>query len=244
VEFNHQYINVEGINIHIIEAGVKSNPTFFFIHGWPTCWIEFKNIMEILSTEYHVIAIDLPGIGGSKTPLKIYTKYNIAKYIYSIINIMNLSNITLVGCDIGGQVVYAFIKNYSETISNAVIMNVAIPGIEPWEEVKRNPYIWHFAFHAIQYLPETLVAGNELAYFDYFYTGLVVKGNKISNDNRKLYASAYNNLEALNAGFNLYRCFPVDEKNNIELKNKNVSIPVLYVRGSDERINLDSYIHG
>jgi hypothetical protein len=35
--------------------------------------------------------------------------------------------------------------------------------------VLANPYIWHFAFHAIPGLPERLVQGNQRAYFDYFF---------------------------------------------------------------------------
>ena len=42
------------------------------------------------------------------------------------------------------------------------------PGVEPWTKVQANPYIWHFAFHSIPVLPETLVAGRERPYFDYF----------------------------------------------------------------------------
>ncbi|HXP44229.1 MAG TPA: hypothetical protein VN833_28535 [Candidatus Acidoferrales bacterium] len=40
-------------------------------------------------------------------------------------------------------------------------MNVAVPGVDPWSEVMRNPYIWHSAIHAIRNLPELLVRGEE-----------------------------------------------------------------------------------
>jgi hypothetical protein len=55
-------------------------------------------------------------------------------------------------------------------------MDVVIPGIPPWENVVRNPSIWHFGFHAIHRLPEILVGGKELAYFDFFYEALARHG--------------------------------------------------------------------
>jgi hypothetical protein len=43
-------------------------------------------------------------------------------------------------------------------------MNVVVPGVDHWSEVKRNPNIWHFAFHAVPELPEKLVQGKEAGF--------------------------------------------------------------------------------
>ncbi|SHE37462.1 Pimeloyl-ACP methyl ester carboxylesterase [Seinonella peptonophila] len=242
--FIHQKVMVNKIPIHVVEAGSRSKPTIFFIHGWPTCWLEFKAVMMILSEGYHTVAIDLPGIGESNTPLQSYSKRNIAEYVHGIMDTMNLQDITLAGCDIGGQITYAFLKNFPNRISRAVIMNVVIPGVEPWDKVKSNPYIWHFAFHSIPELPEKLVAGNELSYFSYFYDVLAGKGKTVSDILRKLYAEAYTRPNALKAGFDFYRSFPMDEKDNIASKENMVSMPILYLRGEDEHIDIEAYIKG
>jgi len=110
--------------------------------------------MEILSKKFYTVAIDLPGIGESKGSLNSYAKENIADYILELINVLNLKNIILVGCDAGGQIVYSCIKNFQEKLSGAIIMNVVIPGVSPWNTIKNNPYIWHFRFHLINDLPE------------------------------------------------------------------------------------------
>ena len=49
------------------------------------------------------------------------------------------------------------------------MMDVVVPGLGPWEQVIRNPYLWHFAFHSIPALPERLVQGHQAEYFGYFY---------------------------------------------------------------------------
>jgi pimeloyl-ACP methyl ester carboxylesterase len=244
VDFNHIYVTVNDKPVHVAEAGSKGNPAIFFIHGWPTSWIEFKGVMEILSDQYHVIAVDIPGIGNSMIPLESYSKSNIAEYMMAVINKMDLTDITLVGCDVGGQVVYAFLKKYPGVLTHAVIMNVAIPGVEPWDYLKSNPYVWHFRFHMIPNLPEKLVSGNELSYFSYFYNILVGKEQKMSEDYQKSFAEAYSRPEALKVGFDFYRNFELDERENIQSRGINVPTPVLYLRGEDEHIDIAKYIKG
>ncbi|GGH78031.1 pimeloyl-ACP methyl ester carboxylesterase [Pullulanibacillus pueri] len=242
--FRHKEVKVKGIPMHVVEAGLESNPTVFFIHGWPTCWLEFESVMKWLVKDFHVVAIDLPGIGGSKIPLQSYSKRHIAMYVRGVMDTMALTDVTLVGCDVGGQVTYAFLKEFPNRIARAVIMNVVIPGIPPWDTVKRNPYIWHFAFHAIPQLPEKLVAGNELLYFSYFYDVLAGKGKKLGETLKKSFTEAYTRPGALKAGFDFYRSFDQDQKDNAATKEKSISIPILYLRGENEQVDIATYMDG
>ena len=102
--FNHKNIVIKNISLHVVEKGDVLNPCIFFIHGWPTNWREFEKVMEILSKKFYTVAIDLPGIGESKGSLNSYAKENIADYILELINVLNLKNIILVGCDAEGQI--------------------------------------------------------------------------------------------------------------------------------------------
>lgn len=154
-------------------------------------------------------------------------KVTIAKYLNGVIKFLELQDVILVGHDVGGQIVYAYLHSYPDELSKAVIMNVSIPGIDPWDEVKRNPYIWHFAFHSISILPETLVAGKQASYFDYFYDTISVKPNSIDKKTRSAYVESYSSFNALKTGFEWYRAFPIDEQNNIRFKKNTNQTPVL-----------------
>jgi pimeloyl-ACP methyl ester carboxylesterase len=151
--------------------------------------------------------------------------------------------VTLVGHDVGGMIVYAYLHAYPKTLQRAVIMNVVIPGLDPWSDVIRNPHIWHFAFHAIPALPETLVAGRQAAYFDYFYDQLAgpVGVDKAARDT---FVQAYARPEALRTGFEWYRTFPQDEKDNQGDKDDLVQTAVLYLRGEHEAGDLERYLNG
>jgi pimeloyl-ACP methyl ester carboxylesterase len=239
--FEHYQFDVNGISTHIAETGDKNNQTVLFLHGYPESWMAFSNVMTLMEKEYHLISIDMPGIGKSG-PIASCDKLAIAHFINDLIKCLNLRNVVLAGHDLGGMVTYSVIRNFPENISKAVIMNTAIPGVEPWEEVKRNPYIWHFAFFAIPELPEIVFSGKQRLLFDYFFNIIAANPEALDDSRRNIYASAYDSPSSLKTGFDWYRAFPEDEKENS--RHVPVNIPVLYLRGEKEYGNIDQYLAG
>jgi pimeloyl-ACP methyl ester carboxylesterase len=239
----HQQVEVEGASIHVVEGGAANKPTVLFLHGWPESWATFEQVMSPLSTEAHVVAIDLPGVGASEVPPRANDKRTLAKYVHGVITKLALQNVTLVGHDAGGMIVYAYLHAYPETLQRAVIMNVVIPGIDPWSEVVANPHIWHFAFHSIPKLPEALVADRLAAYFDYFYDQLSGPAG-VGKAAREIAVQAYARPEALHIGFEWYRAFPQDEKDNLAVKGNPIQTPVLYLRGEREQGDIEHYVSG
>lgn len=243
-ELRHHHVETEGVSIHVVEGGVKGAPAIFFLHGWPENWSEFEPVMVRLGESAHVIAIDLPGIGESKTPPQANDKRSLAKHVKAVIDALGIKDVTLVGQDVGGMIVYAFLHSYPHALRKAIIMDVVAPGVAPWDEVIRNPHIWHFAFHSIPDLPETLIHGKEAAYFAFFYDVLAAKPGSISEAQRATYVEAYRTLSALHTGFEWYRAFPQDAEDNIAVKGEPVATPVLYVRGDHESGKIEEYLRG
>lgn len=241
---HHGQLALEGITIHVVEGGTAGLPAVFFLHGWPECWSAFEHVMVQLSKTAHVIAMDLPGVGGSKEAAPCADKRTLANYARGVIEKLQLREVTLVGHDVGGMVVYAFLHDHPDEVERAVIMNTAIPGVDPWSEVQRNPHIWHFAFHSVPELPEKLVAGHEADYFDFFYDALSARAGGVGEHARKRYAEAYSTPSALHTGFEWYRAFSRDEEDNLAARGNAVHTPVLYLRGDSERAGLDSYLKG
>ena len=182
--FRHRALSVAAGEIHVIEAGPETGPAVVFLHGWPQDWHAFASILALAAADMHAVAIDLPGIGESHVANAPGDKRGIATIVRTVITELGLTDVTLVGHDAGGQVVFSFLTSFPDDLRRAVIMDVVIPGISPWEDVLRNPYIWHFAFHSIPKLPETLVQGKEGAYFDFFFDAISGRVGAISPDAR------------------------------------------------------------
>lgn len=243
---SHKTIEVENGEIHVAQIGSPSNPAILFLHGWPENWRSFEKLMEITGKEYFAIAIDLPGIGDSIIPDAPFLKVEIAKLIHKIVKKMNLNDLTIVGHDVGGQIAFSYLYEYPDELKAAVILDVVVPGLNPWDEVLRNPYLWHFAFHSISGLPETVVAGKQKEYFEFFYTAIAAHPERITSQIKEDYIRAYSSSDALSTGFNWYRGFTEDSKYNRNLveQGKTITTPVLYMRGERSGGDMNQYIAG
>ena len=82
---HHQQLTVEGISIHVVEGGSKTAPAVFFLHGWPESWAAFEHAMLSLADSYHVVAIDLPGVGESVGAPSANDKRTLAGYVKGVI---------------------------------------------------------------------------------------------------------------------------------------------------------------
>jgi len=237
----HRQVSVNQASLHVVEAGDRKAQTMVLLHGYPETWLAFEPLMKLLSSRFHLLAVDLPGIGGSGAIARV-DKRSIAAHLNDFIQQAGLKDVVLAGHDIGGMIAYSFLRYFPASLSKVIIMDTAVPGIGPWEAVKRNPYIWHFAFYAVPGLPEALAAGKERMLFDYFYNTLSANTAAITENRRKAYTDAYQAPGALKISFEWYRSFPLDEKDNAG--SMQVHIPLMYVRGDKEPGDMEEYING
>jgi pimeloyl-ACP methyl ester carboxylesterase len=63
-----KYVEADAMNVFYREAGPKVAPLILFLHGFPSSSHQYRNLILLLSTKYHVIAADLPGIGFTEVP--------------------------------------------------------------------------------------------------------------------------------------------------------------------------------
>lgn len=239
-DFTHRTIAVEHHTVEVVEAGTQNAQTIVLLHGWPQDWATWREVIMRAKETAHVVAVNLPGIGES-TPTN-GEKADIARVIHQALQEIMHGKFVLVGHDIGAMVAFAYARQFPHDLAAAVLMDAAIPGIAPWEKVLANPYIWHFAFHAIPELPETLVAGKQRAYFNFFFDALTKDKGAIDDAARNHYASVYKG-DALQAGFDWYRAFATDAKSNAQDKHE-LDLPFLYIRGEAEGGEMKEYLDG
>jgi pimeloyl-ACP methyl ester carboxylesterase len=241
----HRQVHADGLALHAVESGPAGAPAVVLLHGWPEDASAFEPVMHTLALDAHVVALDLPGVGGSETPAPSNDKRTLAQYVHLAVEAMHLEHVTLVGHDVGGMVTYAYLREFPHDLARAVIMDTVIPGVEPWSEIEHNPDIWHFGFHAVPALPERLVSGRQAAYFGFFYDALAARPLAIDQATRIRHVEAYVRPLALHTGFEWYRAFPRDEEDNRRALGQPVRTPLLYLRGDhDPGLDVDRYVEG
>jgi pimeloyl-ACP methyl ester carboxylesterase len=230
----HHHVTVGEHRVHVAETGDPAGPPFLFLHGWPESWRAWDSVLALAGKQGRALAIDLPGVGESTGPSD-GTTGDLALIVHEVAVALGLRSLTLVGHDIGAMVAYSYLRRYQD-VDRVVLMDIVLPGVDPWEEFLRQPFLWHFALHAVPDLPEHLVQGRQGEYFRYFYEALAARPEAISDAARRDYAAAYASDGALAASFAWYRAFARDAEENRQLAaGPPVSTPVLYLRGDQER---------
>ncbi|MEU5994694.1 alpha/beta hydrolase [Spirillospora sp. NPDC047418] len=240
---SHDQIVVGDVALHVVEAGDPAGRPYLFLHGWPESWRTWAGVMDAARRGGRLIAIDLPGIGASSGRVAGGAKLRIAEVVHGLVEKLGLDDLTLVGHDAGGMVAYAYLRRHGA--GRVVIMNTVIPGVAPWRDVAGDPRIWHFGLHSVPSLPETLVRGRQAEYFDYFYDVLSADPKRITGGSRGAHVAAYRDDDALTAGFDLYRGFDQDVRDNAAFaEGPPAGTPLLYLRGAHEGGDIAAYVRG
>jgi len=183
--------------------------------------------MPRLAAKFTVVAVDLPGIGGSTAKPGGYAAADLADDIHQLQEQLHLEHAYVVGHDIGGMVAYALVRRYPNAVRGAMILDVPLPGLAPWKEITAKPFSWHIHFQQVPGLAEELVAGRQAVYFRYFLNPQYVSDADVAR-----YAESYAAPEHLHAAFEVYRAFPANEKFNAEQQSR-IDVPLVLVVGSE-----------
>jgi pimeloyl-ACP methyl ester carboxylesterase len=119
-------INIDGLEIFYREAGDPSKPTILFLHGFPSSSHMYRDIMNTLSYNYHVVAPDYPGFGLSSAPTikeYAYTFDNLSLTIDHFIDALGLKELSLYVQDYGGPVGFRIASRRPELIRSLIIQN-------------------------------------------------------------------------------------------------------------------------
>jgi len=220
---------VNGTTLHYVRGG--TGPAVILLHGFPQDWYEFHQIMPRLAKKFTVIAVDLRGVGGSAATRDGYDAANMAEDVHQLAQHLKLDRVYVAGHDIGGMIAYAFARRYPKTTRGVMILDVGLPGIEPWEEDKAKPMLWHVNFHQTPKLPEQLIDGRQFVYFRDIINRFALNSQAITDADVTRYASSYAAPEQLRAGMEFYRAFPANEKFNA-VQRSAIDFPMV-LAGSD-----------
>lgn len=114
----------------------KGEQVIILIHGLGSYLPAWKNNIEGLKSSYRIIAVDLPGYGkSSKQPHSGKMSYY-ADVIKQFAEALNLTEITLGGHSMGGQIALVAALNYPELVKNIIL--VAPAGFEKFNEGQKQ----------------------------------------------------------------------------------------------------------
>jgi len=227
--FRTSEIQTRGATIHVRIGG--SGPAVVLLHGFGETGDMWAPLAADLVRDHRVIVPDLRGMGLSSKPEGGYDKKTQALDVADVLDALKIQQVDLVTHDIGNMVGYAFAAQFPARVTRWVVMDAPVPGIGPWEEILKNPLLWHFNFRGPDV--ERLVAGRERIYLDRFWNEFSADPRRFDEGSRRHYAALYARPGAMHAAFAQFAAFGQDAKDDQELlaKGGKLKMPVLAVGG-------------
>ncbi len=227
--FTERDIITNGTTIHVRVGG--SGPAVVLLHGYGETGDMWAPLAANLARDHQVVVPDLRGMGLSTKPAGGYDKKTQGHDISGVLDALKIGKTDLITHDIGNMVGYAFAAENPGRITRFVLMDAPLPGVGPWEQILKNPLLWHFRFGGPDM--ERLVAGRERIYLDRFWNEFSATPAKFSEASRVHYAALYARPGAMHAGFAQFAAFDQDAiDNQAFLAAGKLTMPVLAIGGA------------
>jgi pimeloyl-ACP methyl ester carboxylesterase len=122
-ELQQKDIEVYGLNIHYAETG--SGPTIVLLHGLWGGLNEWAPIIDPLSEDHRVIALDFIGFHGSDKPATQYHNALLSQFLAGFIEALALEKVTLMGHAMGANSATYTAVHHPTNIARLVLIDGA-----------------------------------------------------------------------------------------------------------------------
>lgn len=146
--------------VHFAEAGNKSKPLVFFVHGSPGSWSAFAHFLKdtLLLNRFHLISVDRPGFGYSNFGSAEPSIPKQSELLYQILKRYPAKKAVLIGHSLGGPVIAQMAMDYPESVAGLLFVAPSIdPALEPDEWFR--PLMRNFVVRT--FTPTSLYVSNE-----------------------------------------------------------------------------------
>ena len=139
----HDTIEVDGVEVFYREAGPSDAPTILLLHGYPTSSHMFRNLIQELAGQYHLIAPDYPGYGRSEQPPIDEFEYSfsgMSKLIEKFLMLKKIERYSLYLMDYGAPIGYRIAIRHPERVQGLIIQNGCAYEdglLEFWDPIKK-----------------------------------------------------------------------------------------------------------
>lgn len=227
--FETREIETNGVTLHVRVGG--HGPAVLLLHGYGETGDMWSPLAAALDDDHTVIVPDLRGMGLSSHPEGGFDKMNQGRDMQGVLAALHVERFDIVAHDIGNMVGFALATQQPDEIGRIVLIDAPVPGVGPWDEVLKNPLLWHFRFGGPDM--ERLVAGRERIYLDRFWNEFSAHPDRFDEESRAHYASLYARRGGMRSGFAQFAAFDQDAIDNRAwlATGARLTMPILAVGG-------------
>ena len=126
----HRVASVNGVDLHVTEAGDPADPLVLLSHGFPEGAYSWRHQLPVLAAAgYYVIAHDQRGYGSSSVPREVtdYGILHLTSDINALLDDAGKDDAVFVGHDWGALIVWEAARLHPERVR--AVMGVSVPAV-------------------------------------------------------------------------------------------------------------------
>ena len=234
----HQYIETNGIRLHVVQDGPKDGPLVILLHGFPEFSYGWRQQIPFLaSAGYHVWAPDQRGYNLSDKPdgIASYSIHELAADVVGLIDASGRKQVFLIGHDWGAAVAWSVANKYPERLLKMVILNVPHPAVmikflrSSFAQLRKS---WYMFFFQLPWLPEYL---SRLRNWNAITQALIKSSRPgtFTQTDLEIYRQAWAQPKAFRSMINWYRSMM--QKRSEPPANPRITVPALLIWGAQDQ---------
>ena len=228
---------VNGVSLHVVEAGPTDGPLLILLHGFPEFWWAWrKQITPFAERGYHVVVPDMRGYNTSDAPQDV-SDYKLDVLVADVIALADsyqADKFYLVGHDWGAIVSWGVGMMHSDRLKKLVVMDGPHPDLwgkealtHPTQALK-STYVALFQLPA---LPEAVLGALDFAGLKAMMEGSAHK-DTFTHQELEEYTKAWAHEGSLTAMLNYYRALREREKHDPPAR---IAAPTFILWGEHDR---------
>jgi pimeloyl-ACP methyl ester carboxylesterase len=117
----------KSVDLHVEDTGGTGRPVVL-IHGWPLSGASWsKQVPAFAAAGHRVVSYDRRGFGRSDKPASGYDYDTFAEDLHSILEALDLNDVTLVGFSMGGGEIARYFGKYGSERVHSIVFASAVP---------------------------------------------------------------------------------------------------------------------
>ncbi|XP_029031967.1 epoxide hydrolase 4-like isoform X1 [Osmia bicornis bicornis] len=240
----HSHVKIKGVKFHYVEAGDKDKPLILLLHGFPDCWLSWREQIPCLSVHYRIVAIDLKGFGDSDKPAtkRSYRIEVLIEELKQFILTLGVRQCSIIGHDLGGLLGWYMVALYGDMIHKFVVISCPHPNFY-WNRVTGNSVFdlkW-MHFSRLPFLPEIDALKEDLSIINDAFQHLQLDEINTEKNYVEAYKYAFSRKEDWTGAINYFRNLPFIRLNT-DSSEQICTRTLLIVGNKDPLVSIENII--
>lgn len=119
----HRFVNIDGLDVFVREAGDPGKPTLVLLPGYPSSTAAYVRLMDRLAADWHAVAVDYPGFGPSDPLPGSPTFDKLAEVTGKTIDALGIGDYAVFMFDFGAPVGFRIALEHDQRVKAIVTQN-------------------------------------------------------------------------------------------------------------------------